>query len=152
MMQRLVALSIAFMALVAFAGCGKPTMVPVKIKVTHDGKPVGNCAVKLVQDVEPFDITKHGIGYGYTDANGECEIAHQMTAEKGLYPGSYKVTFEAWKNVKGKEVPPTAKPSEVEGGVIDRLPKIYKSLGTTTERLEVAAGTPIDREFALTGK
>jgi hypothetical protein len=124
----------------------------VKVKVVYDGKPVANCGVKFVQDVENFDLNTHGIGFGYTDANGECEIAHQMTGEKGLYPGTYKVTFEAWKNSKGKEVPPTEKPSEVEGGVFDRLPQVYKSIGTTTERFTIPSSGAVVHEFTLTGK
>jgi hypothetical protein len=128
-------------------GC-KPSVSPVKVKVTHDGKPVGNCAVKFVPDVETPD--PKGIGYGYTDANGECEAALQMTGEKGLPAGTYKVTFEAWKNKQGKEVAPTEKPSEVDGGVIDRLPQQYKSIGSTPEKLTVQGA--VTHEFKLTGK
>ncbi len=128
-------------------GC-KPSAVPVKVKVTHDGKPVGNCAVTFVPDVETPDATL--IGFGHTDANGECEAALRMTGEKGLPAGAYKVTFEAWKARQGKEVPPTAKPSEVEGGVMDRLPQQYKSVGSTPERLTVQG--PVTHEFQLTGK
>lgn len=128
-------------------GC-KPSVAPVKVKVTHEGKPVANCAVKFVPDVEVPDPKL--IGFGNTDANGECEAAMMMTGEKGLPAGTYKVTFEAWKTKQGKEVPPTAKPSEVDGGVIDRLPEKYKSVASTPERLTVPGnGT---HEFQLTGK
>ena len=136
----------AFMLLV---GCGKPATVPRKVKVLHDGKPVGNCAVRFVPDVESPDPQR--IGYGNTDASGECEIALLMTGEKGLPAGTYKVTFVAWKDKKGKELAPTEKPSEVEGGVIDRLPQQLKSIGTTTERFTMTSGTP-SHEFQLTGK
>ncbi len=129
-------------------GC-KPPPAPLKVKVTHDGKPVDNCAVRFVPDADVPD--PKGIAFGNTDANGECELALLMTGEKGLPPGAYKVTFEAWKDKKGKAVPPTAKPSEVEGGVIDRLPQQYKSIGSTPERLTVTAGTT-SHEFQLTGK
>jgi hypothetical protein len=146
-------LTLALAVLAAgLSGCGSPTMVAVKVKVTHDGKPVEHCKVGFVQDVDPFDPKSHGYGYGYTDKDGVCEIAHPMTGEKGLYPGTYKVTFEAWKNKKGQPVPPTEKPSEVEGGVIDRLPQVYKSIGTTTEKFTVVKGGPADHTFALTGK
>lgn len=130
-------------------GC-KPSIVPVKVKVTHDGKPVGNCAVRLVPDEETPDPKL--TGYGNTDANGECDIALLMTGEKGLAAGTYKVTLEAWKNTRGKEVAPTEKPSEVEGGVIDRLPQQYKSIGSTPERLTVPSSGPVNHEFKLTGK
>jgi hypothetical protein len=129
-------------------GC-QPAVAPLKVKVTHDGKPVGNCAVRFVPDVETPD-PKH-IGFGYTDANGECEVALLMTGEKGLPAGAYKVTFEAWKDKKGKEVKPTEKPSEVDGGVIDRLPQQFKSIGSTPERFTMTAGTS-SHEFQLTGK
>jgi 5-hydroxyisourate hydrolase-like protein (transthyretin family) len=146
-------LSLAVPVLVAgLTGCGAPAMVAVKVKVTHDGKPVDNCKVGFVQDVESFDPKSHGYGYGNTDKDGVCEIAHPMTGEKGLYPGTYKVTFEAWKNRRGQSVPPTEKPSEVEGEVFDRLPQALKSIGSTTERLTVVKGTPVDHEFKLTGK
>jgi hypothetical protein len=61
------------------------------------------------------------------------------------------VTFEAWKDKKGKEVPPTEKPSEVDGGVIDRLPQQLKSIGSTPERFTMKSGTS-SHEFQLTGK
>jgi hypothetical protein len=131
------------------AGCGRPAPQPLKVKVTHDGKPVGNCAVRFVPDAEVPD--PQGIGFGNTDANGECEVALLMTGDKGLPAGTYKVTFEAWKDKKGKEVPPTAKPSEVEGGVIDRLPEPLKSIGTTPERFTMKSGTT-SHEFQLSGK
>ncbi len=130
-------------------GCGKPAAVPLKVKVTHDGKPVGNCAVRFVPDVETPDPQR--IGYGNTDASGECEIALLMSGDKGLPAGTYKVTFVAWKDKKGKEVAPTEKPSEVEGGVIDRLPQQFKSIGSTPERFTMTSGTPT-HEFQLTGK
>jgi hypothetical protein len=129
-------------------GC-QPSAAPIRVKVTHDGKPVDNCAVRFVPDVETPDPKQ--IGYGNTDANGECEVALLMTGEKGLPPGAYKVTFEAWKDKKGKAVPPTAKPSEVDGGVTDRLPQQLKSVGTTPERFTMTAGTT-SHEFQFTGK
>lgn len=135
-------------ALMASAGC-QPAAVPLKVKVTHDGKPVGNCAVRFVPDVEVPD--PKGTGFGNTDANGECEVALLMTGEKGLPAGNYKVTFEAWKDKRGKEVSPTSKPSEVEGGVIDRLPQQYKSIGSTPERFTMKPGANT-HEFQLTGK
>ncbi len=130
------------------AGC-KPSVAPVKVKVTHDGKPVDNCAVRFVPDVETPDPKR--IGFGNTDASGECEVALLMSGEKGLPPGTYKVTFVAWKDKKGKEVPPTAKPSEVEGGVTDRLPQQYKSIGSTPERFTMTSGTT-SHDFQITGK
>ena len=151
-LPRLLVLAAACIAPLAAIGCGKPAMVAVKCKVMHDGKPVDNCKVAFVQDVEPFDAKVHGYGYGNTDANGECEIAHPMTGEKGLFPGTYKVTFEAWKNKRGKSVPPTEKPSEVEGGVSDRLPPILKSIGSTTERFTVPKGAAVDHTFTIAGK
>jgi 5-hydroxyisourate hydrolase-like protein (transthyretin family) len=132
---------------ICLSGC-QSAPVSVKVKVTLDGVPVGNCAVKFVPDTETPDPQQ--IGYGYTDSNGECEVTLQMTGAKGLPSGTYKVTFEAWKDRRGKEVPPTAKPSEVDGGVIDRLPPQYKSVGTTPERLTVKG--PVTHEFSLTGK
>ena len=129
-------------------GC-KPSVAPVKVKVTHDGKPVESCKVMFVPDVETPDPKQ--IGYGNTDASGECEVVLMMTGEKGLPPGTYKVTFEAWKDKKGKVLPPTAKPSEVEGGVIDRLPQQYKSVGSTPERFTMKADTT-GHEFQITGK
>ena len=130
-------------------GCGKPSTAPLKVKVLHDGKPVGNCAVRFVPDVDTPDPQR--IGYGNTDSNGECEIGLLMTGEKGLPAGTYKVTFEAWKDRKGKEIPPTDKPSEVEGGVIDRLPQSLKSIGSTPERFTMTSGVST-HEFQLTGK
>ncbi len=119
-------------------GCGgTPPMVLVKGVVLAGGKPVPHCKVGLFPDVEGFDPTKHGYGFGMTNEKGEFEIQHP-NGTKGVWPGTYKVTLVAWVDSKGKPVPPSAKPSEVPGGVKNLLPSKYESLADTPERLTVS--------------
>jgi hypothetical protein len=124
--------------LVAVPGCGKPPMVTVKGVVKVGGKPVPHCKVGLYPDVDGFDPAKHGYGFGMTNESGEFEVQHP-NGTKGIFPGTYKVTFVAWVDNKGKPVPPDAKPSEVPGGVKNLLPDKYESLGSTPERLTVGS-------------
>ena len=130
------------------SGCGKPPMVALKGRVTFNGKPLKGCKVGLYPDVAEFNPDKHGYGFGLTDANGEFEVQHPG-GEKGIYPGTYKVTFVAWVNNKGEPIPPSAKPSEVPGGVKNLLPTKYESLADTPERLTVPSGGT-EATFALT--
>jgi len=118
-------------------GCGgTPAMVPVKGVVKLAGKPLAHCKVGLFPDVEGFDPTKHGYGFGMTNAKGEFEIQHP-NGTKGIWPGTYKVTFVAWIDSKGKPVPPEMKPSEIPGGVKNLLHDKYETLSDTPERLTV---------------
>lgn len=129
-------------------GCGKPPMVPVKGVVTFHGKPLPGCKVGLFPDVDGFDPAKHGYGYGITDAAGAFEVQHPG-GEKGIYPGRYKVTFVAWVDSKGRPIPPSAKPSEVPGGVKNLVPAKYEGLSTTPETASVPSGGA-DLTFDLT--
>jgi hypothetical protein len=135
------------------AGCGKPQMVSVKGTVKLDGKPVEHCKVGLFPDLSDpsqFNPEKHGFGYGMTDKNGQFEIQHPQ-GEKGIWPGSYKVTFVAWVDSKGKPISPTDKPSEVPGGVKNLVPVIYEQLSTTPETVSVP-GNGLTKEFNLSSK
>jgi hypothetical protein len=125
------------LAVLVAPGCGKPVMVTVKGVVKAGGKPVPHCKVGLFPDTTDFDPAKHGYGFGMTNEQGEFEIQHP-NGEKGVWPGTYKVTFVAWVDSKGKPVPPSAKPSEVPGGVKNLLPAKYESLADTPERLTVS--------------
>jgi hypothetical protein len=124
-------------------------MAPVKGVVTMNGKPLQGCKVGLYPDVADFDPNKHGYGFGVTDADGRFEIQHP-SGEKGVWPGTYKVTFVAWVDSKGKPAPPDAKPSEFPGGLKNLLPARYESLADTPERLTVPKGGA-EPTFALTG-
>ncbi|MDY3563587.1 hypothetical protein R5W23_005201 [Gemmata sp. JC673] len=135
-MRWAVSLLLIAAAVVAVPGCGKPPMVTVKGVVKVGGKPVPHCKVGLFPDVEGFDPNKHGYGFGMTNDKGEFEIQHP-NGTKGIFPGTYKVTFVAWIDSKGKPVPPETKPSEVPGGVKNLLPSKYESLSDTPERLTV---------------
>jgi hypothetical protein len=140
---------VAAVALAALAGCGKPSMVPVKGVVKLNGKPVPHCKVGFFPDTDEFDPDKHGYGYGVTDAAGAFEIQHPG-GEKGIYPGRYKVTLVLWVDGKGKPIPADAKPSEVPGGVKNLMPMKYESLGTTPETVTVPSGG-LEHTFDVSG-
>jgi len=124
---------------VLVCGCGKPSSYPVRGVVKLDGKPAEHVKVAMYPDVAEFKPDVHGFGFGMTDANGAYEIQHP-TGEKGLYAGTYKVTLVLWVDSKGKAIPPDAKPSEVPGGVKNKIPAKYESLADTPERVTVPYG------------
>ncbi len=119
-------------------GC-TPTMQSVSGTVLLDGKPVGNCKVGFFPDVELFDSTRHGFGFGVSDADGNFTIQHPQ-GEKGIWSGKYKVTFVAWIDKSGRSLGIETKPSEVPGGVHNRFPDIYEAPSTTTEKATVKSG------------
>ena len=122
-----------------FPGCGKPPMQTVTGVVQLDGKPLPNCKVAFYPDVEQFNPDRHGVGYGMSDADGKFTIQHPQ-GEAGIWAGKYKVMFEAWVDSKGNALPPTAKPSEVPGGVKNLLPDEYRSPSSTPETATVKSG------------
>jgi hypothetical protein len=83
-----------------------------------------------------FDSNRHGFGFGVTDEKGHYTIQHPQ-GDQGIWAGDYKVTFVAWVDASGKSLGIDTKPSEVEGGVINRFPLIYEAPSTTTERVKV---------------
>lgn len=127
-------------------GCGKPPMIEVRGTVMLDGEPLSGCKVGLFPDVAQFDPDRHGFGFGLTDENGGFVIQHPQGVS-GIWPGDYKVTLEAWVDKKGNPIPPEAKPSEVEGGVQNRLPIDYEASDTTPEKVTVKKGEPNVFEF-----
>lgn len=122
-------------------GCGKPPMIEVSGTVVLDGEPLPGCKVGLFPDVSQFDPDRHGFGFGLTDESGHFVIQHPQ-GDKGIYPGDYKVTLEAWIDQEGNPVPPEAKPSEVPGGVKNMLPIDYEASDTTPETVTVKKGEP----------
>jgi len=132
------------------SGCGKPSFYSVKGVVKVDGKPAHHVKVAMFPDVAEFKPDSHGFGFGMTDANGEYEIQHP-TGDKGLYAGTYKVTLVLWVDGRGKPIPPDAKPSEVPGGVKNKIPAKYESLADTPERVTVPYGGTT-RDFDISTK
>ncbi len=130
-------------------GCGKPSMTTLTGQVRFNGKPVAKCKIALFPDVAEFDPTRHGYGLGVTDENGNYEVQHPQ-GEKGIFPGTYKVTFTLWVDKKGKVLPYDTKPSEVEGGVKNMFPEQYENLTTTPERVTVPSGGTT-KDFDITG-
>lgn len=134
-----------FLAAVSF-GCGKSAPVSVKGVVKSGGKPVPNCRVVFYPDVERFDPNVHGMGMAVTDADGAFEVK-QADGTPGIPTGSYKVTFVAWVDSKGKPVPPEVKLSEVPGGAKNLVPDKYESLSSTPERFTVRGDDQADFEL-----
>lgn len=133
-------------------GCSKPPMLPVQGVVKLDGKPVGQCKVGFFPDTDHFDTDRHGFGFGITNDQGEFTIQHPQ-GEMGIWAGDYKVTFVAWVDSEGQPLSVDTKPSEVEGGVINRFSDIYEAPSTTTERVTIKKGAEMTRfEFNLSSK
>ncbi len=130
-------LSVGVLAL-APAGCGKPAMRAVTGTVKLNGKPVESCKVGFFPDVTQFDPDRHGFGFGVTDKDGRFTVQHPQ-GEKGIYAGTYKVTFLLFLDAKGKVLPADTKPSEVAGGARNAFPDKYEFLDTTPERATVTA-------------
>ncbi|MGL4551046.1 MAG: hypothetical protein ACRC33_07655 [Gemmataceae bacterium] len=145
--RRLTAVSFTLILLGTLAGCGKPPMVGVKGVVTFNGKPLQGCKVSFAPAGTDFNPDRHGYGFGLTDAAGAYEVQHPE-GTKGIFPGTYKVTFVAWVDSKGGPVPPEAKPSEYPGGVKNLLPSKYESLADTPETVTVPAGG-MEKNFDL---
>lgn len=120
-------------------GCGKPPMMSVCGTVKLDGKMVLKCKVGFFPDAESFNPDRHGFGFGVTDAEGRFEIQHPQ-GEKGIWAGTYKVTFVAWVTKAGKSIPADSKPSEVESGVKNLFPDLYDEPSRTTEKAVVKDG------------
>jgi hypothetical protein len=74
-----------------------------------------------------------------TDAEGRFTIQHPQ-GEKGIWSGTYKVTFTLWVDRNGKPLPMETKPSEVEGGVKNLFPLEYEAPSTTPESVSVGSG------------
>jgi hypothetical protein len=125
-------------------GCGQSqssNLVPVAGTVTLDGQPLGNATLFFM----PQGETKGNGGGGTTDAAGKYQ-ANSVRGEKGLHPGSYKVTVSRRLMPDGKPPPPDDKP--MESPARESLPGQYSDQGQTTLTANVAAGGgPID--FAL---
>jgi hypothetical protein len=134
------------LVLVSAWGCGKPPMHQVQGVVRIGGKPVEGCKVGFFPDATSFDPTRHGFGFGITDADGKYVIQHPQ-GEAGIWAGNYKVTLVAWVNKKGEPLPPDIKPSEVEGGVRNLFPDAYEAPSTTPERAAVRKGEPNEFSF-----
>ncbi|VTR98424.1 hypothetical protein [Tuwongella immobilis] len=126
------------LSLLLVCGCGKPPFVPVTGTVTMNGQPLAQCKVGFFPDGE-FDPDRSGYGFGITDAQGKYEIQHPQ-GEKGIYPGSYKITLVLWVDSKGNVLPFDTKPSEVKGGVKNKLPAKYESPSSTPESVVVPSG------------
>ena len=75
--------------------CGKPPMRQVTGTVSLNGKLVEHCKVGFFPDVVEFNPDRHGFGFGVTDAEGRFTIQHPQ-GEKGIWSGTYKVTFTLW--------------------------------------------------------
>jgi hypothetical protein len=133
-------IAVGLLFAVAVSGCSKPPMISATGIVTLDGKPVENCKLAFFPDVEQFNPDRHGYGFAVTDKTGKFEVQHPQ-GEKGIYPGTYKVTFVCWVNAKGELLPYDIKPSEVEGGVKNKFPDKYESLTGTPERATIIRGT-----------
>lgn len=136
--------------LLLLAGCGKPPMQSVSGSVLLDGEAIENCKVGFFPDVETFDSSRHGFGFGVTDSEGKFKIQHPQ-GEEGIWAGKYKVTFVAWVNGKGNSLGIDIKPSEVEGGVKNLFPDIYEAPSTTPEKCTVTRGENVF-EFSITSK
>ncbi|MCY2977359.1 MAG: hypothetical protein NTU79_01675 [Planctomycetota bacterium] len=121
------------------AGCGKPPMMSVTGSVKLDGKEVPECKVGFFPDAQEFNPDRHGFGSAITDAQGRFEIQHPQ-GEKGIWAGKYKVTFEAFVTKNGKPLPANSKPSEVEGGVKNLFPDLYREPSLTKEKAVVTSG------------
>lgn len=132
--------------MLASGGCGKPPMHQVQGTVRLGGRPVQGCKVGFFPDATSFDPTRHGFGFGITDAEGKYIIQHPQ-GEAGIWAGNYKVTLVAWVNRKGESLPPDIKPSEVEGGVRNLFPDAYEAPSTTPERAVVRKGEPNEFSF-----
>jgi hypothetical protein len=124
-------------------GCGKPPMRSVEGTVKLNGMPVANCKVGFFPDTETFNPDRHGFGFGVTDEQGHYIIQHPQ-GEEGIWAGNYKVTFVAWVDQTGKSLGVEIKPSEVEGGVINRFPEIYEAPSTTPERVTVGSDSRLN--------
>ena len=129
----------AFMIGILVAGCGKPPMMTVTGSVKLDGKEVPECKVGFFPDAGEFNPDRHGFGSAVTDAQGRFEIQHPQ-GEKGIWAGKYKVTLEAFVTKNGKPLPANSKPSEVEGGVKNLFPDLYREPSLTKEKAVVTSG------------
>lgn len=82
-------LLIGVVTAVAIVGCSSaPVPVPVKGKVTFDGKPLANAAVMLIpQTPGAREAT------AFSDTEGVFELSTDRPKD-GVLPGSYKVTVQ----------------------------------------------------------
>lgn len=144
-----VAVGLLLLSFVALPGCGKPSLVSVKGNVKFKNKPVAHCKVVFFPNVSQFDPDRHGMGFGVTDENGNFEIQHPQ-GEKGIWPGSYKVSFVLWVDSKGKVMPADVKPSEVPGGVKNLFPPEYEAPSTTPIEVTVSS-SGLTKDFDIPG-
>jgi hypothetical protein len=120
------------------AGCGRSELrtVPVKGKVSYNGKPVAKAMVKF----EPASAQKSRPAMGTTDDDGNYTAGTTATA-KGLMPGEYKVSILAYLP------PPAGKKADIGPLAIPKRYTDVNSSGLTASIGESDSSKVIDFEL-----
>lgn len=92
-------------ALAAAVGCGSqnPVLAPVQGRVTLDGAPVANMAVKFT----PIGSTKGSGALGGSDEDGNYALT-DVRGGDGAHPGEYKVSFYPINTAAGADDDPAS--------------------------------------------
>lgn len=124
------------------AGCRResrydslPELVPVRGKVTLDGKPLSRAMLTFT----PVGTTKGQISYGVTDENGQYEAMLDKD-HRGLPVGEFSVQCNKWVMPNGSDFPADSKVPPGEAGAKELLPPQYSQEGMSKLKAKVPAG------------
>lgn len=156
-MRRLSSLAVLTMGLAVITGCGGgPKLVPVKGRVTLDGKPVREMLINF----QPVGKTGGEGAHAMTDTDGRFTLS-DMRGGTGAHVGEYKVSFYPPLGRKKEGDPST---DVINDGSKAGLPRIYLDAdksplratipegGGTAEVLLTASGKDTAVKFQAGGK
>lgn len=132
-MRRLSSLAVLTVGLVVVTGCNSgPKLVPVKGRVTLDGKPVQEMLINF----QPVGNTAGEGAHAMTDTDGRFTLS-DMRGGTGAHVGEYKVSFYPPLGRKKEGDPST---DVVTDGSKAGLPRIYLDAARSPLRATIPEG------------
>lgn len=150
-MRRLWVASILLLAIAGWSGCGPGGFdtIPIRGKVTLDGKPLTNARIRY----EPVDESGR-VAWSALDENGEFALT-TLHPHDGALPGEYGVAIMAFEEGSGgrdRERERQPQESGLQYLPKSRIPEKYLDPAESQLRDTVDGSHPGYREFNLSSK